>query len=95
MARTNHSEARRYCVRGRVQGVGFRFFVERAAADLGLTGYVKNRADGSVEVYAVGPPEKLRQLETHLASGPRWGRVDRVEQTEAAVESRPAFTIEY
>ncbi len=93
---TRHStEARRYRVRGRVQGVGFRFFVERAATDLGLTGYVKNCFDGSVEVYAAGPPEKLRQLEKHLAAGPRWGRVDRVEKSEAPVEPRQAFTIEY
>ncbi len=93
---TRHfAEAGRYRVRGRVQGVGFRFFVERAASDLGLTGYVKNCFDGSVEVYAVGSPGKLRQLEKHLAVGPRWGHVDRVEKSEAPVEPRPAFTIEY
>ncbi len=95
MGRSHQPEARFYVVRGRVQGVGFRFFVEHAATDLGLAGYVKNRFDGSVEVYAVGASDKLRRLEKQLAAGPPWGRVDTVEESEAAVEPRQAFTIEY
>jgi len=51
--------ARTYVVHGRVQGVGFRYFVERVARQLGLDGYVKNRADGTVEVYASGRAEQL------------------------------------
>ena len=51
--------ARRYFVRGHVQGVGFRYFVERIAADLKLAGYTRNLDDGRVEVYAVGSPAKL------------------------------------
>ena len=47
-------ETRRYVVTGRVQGVGFRWFVEREAAQLGVTGWVRNREDGSVEVMATG-----------------------------------------
>ena len=95
MGRIDPPQARLYRVRGCVQGVGFRFFVERAATDLGLTGYVKNCFDGSVQVYAVGLSDKLRQLEKQLAAGPRWGRVDRVEKSHAAVEPLQAFTIEY
>ena len=48
------SSARRWLIRGRVQGVGFRYFAQRAAAELGLTGYVRNLDDGRVEVYAAG-----------------------------------------
>src|SRR5262249_31006261 len=54
--------AKRYFIRGRVQGVGFRYFVERVAAELKLTGYTRNLDDGRVEVYAVGPPEKLNEM---------------------------------
>ena len=54
------TSARRYFVRGRVQGVGFRYFVERAAAELKLTGYTRNLDDGRVEVYAAGPPANVR-----------------------------------
>src|SRR3989338_559085 len=63
--------ARRYRVEGRVQGVGFRFFVERAARQLGLAGYVKNLGDGRVEVYALGPPAELDDLKRRLEQGPR------------------------
>src|SRR3989304_3276005 len=61
--------ARRYRVEGRVQGVGFRFFVERAARQLGLAGYVKNLGDGRVEVYALGPPAELDNLKRGLGQG--------------------------
>src|SRR3990167_6913770 len=88
--------ARRYRVEGRVQGVGFRFFVERAARQLGLAGYVKNLGDGRVEVYALGPPAELDDLKRRLEQGPRAARVERVLEEEAAVEerSRGAFTVE-
>ena len=75
--------SRRYVVHGRVQGVGFRYFVERAANGLGLSGYVRNRADGTVEVCACGNLDRLERLKALLAEGPRWARVDRVEETEA------------
>ena len=83
----SNSSARRFIVHGRVQGVGFRYFVERAATDLGLTGYVKNRADGSVEVHAAGTPDKLDKLRDLLADGPRWSRVERVDESEAESET--------
>ena len=49
-----------------MQGVGFRYFVERAAAEMGITGYARNLDDGRVEVYAVGPVEKLSELNAIL-----------------------------
>ena len=51
--------ARLYRVRGRVQGVGFRYFVEHSAKGLGVSGWVRNVDDGSVEVYALGAPAQL------------------------------------
>ncbi len=85
--------AKRFFVRGRVQGVGFRWFVERAAADLGLTGYACNLDDGRVEVYAVGPAEKLSELAGLLWQGPRWSDVRGVEEQDAAVQQYSSFLI--
>ncbi len=85
--------AKRFFVRGRVQGVGFRWFVERVAADLGLTGYVCNLDDGRVEVYAVGTAEKLSELAGSLWRGPRWSDVRGVEEQEAAVQQYSSFLI--
>ena len=86
--------ARRWIVRGRVQGVGFRYFAQRAAAGLGLTGYARNLDDGRVEVYAAGPQEKLSQLGGLLYRGPRWADVRGVEEQEAAVHHHGGFRIE-
>jgi acylphosphatase len=77
-------ETRRYIVSGRVQGVGFRWFVEREARTLGLAGWVRNRSDGSVEVLASGTREQLRLLYNKLREGPRASRVDHVETEDAA-----------
>jgi len=87
--------ARRYFVAGRVQGVGYRFFVERVATELGLTGYARNLDDGRVEVYAVGTPEKLSELAGHLWRGPRLAYVRQVEEQEAPLERYADFRIEY
>jgi acylphosphatase len=76
-------EARRFLVRGRVQGVGFRWFVEREAHTLGIAGWVRNNADGSVEVLAHGTPDQLLGLRSRLHEGPRAARVDAVEESEA------------
>ena len=86
--------AKRYFVRGRVQGVGYRYFVERAAAELGLAGYTRNLDDGRVEVYAVGSPAKLAELNQRLAKGPRFADVRGVEEQEAAVQAYESFRIE-
>jgi acylphosphatase len=85
--------ARRFFIRGRVQGVGFRYFVERAAAELGISGYTRNLHDGRVEVYAAGTPEQLSDLAGRLRLGPRWADVHGVEELEAPVEKRAGFRI--
>jgi acylphosphatase len=77
-------EARRYLVRGRVQGVGFRWFVEREAHMLGIAGWVRNNHDGSVEVLAQGTRDQLSGLHSRLREGPRAARVDAVEVSEAS-----------
>jgi acylphosphatase len=86
--------ARRWIVRGLVQGVGYRYFAQRAAAELGLTGYARNLDDGRVEVYAAGPEEKLSQLTGLLYRGPRWAEVRGVEEQQAAVQRHSGFRIE-
>ena len=86
--------ARRYTVRGRVQGVGFRAFVEREARELGLTGFVRNRDDGSVEVLAVGPRARISELAGRLRQGPRFSEVRAVEEQEALVQQYGSFEIE-
>ena len=88
-------EARRYVLRGRVQGVGFRWFVEREAHMLGIAGWVRNKSDGSVEVLAMGSPEQLAGLRSRLREGPRAARVDDVEEFEAKpVSGLTSFRIE-
>jgi len=86
--------ARRFFIRGRVQGVGFRYFVERAAIERGIRGYARNLADGRVEVYAVGSEEKMGELAGLLREGPRWADVRGVEEREAPVQKYSAFRIE-
>jgi acylphosphatase len=76
-------EAKRFIVRGRVQGVGFRWFVEREAHVLGVAGWVRNNHDGSVEVLAQGSRDQLAGLRSRLREGPRAARVDAVETAEA------------
>lgn len=66
-------------VEGRVQGVGFRWFVDRESSRLGLGGWVRNREDGRVEVLAEGDKGTLEQLLACLGRGPRPARVDRIE----------------
>ena len=75
--------ARRFIVRGRVQGVGFRWFVEREAHILQIAGWVRNNPDGSVEVMAMGTREQLSGLRSRLQEGPRAARVDDVEESDA------------
>lgn len=78
--------AARYKVIGRVQGVGFRYFAQRAGRELGLRGWVRNAADGSVEVVARGPAARLRQMEAQLRQGPPSAWVEAVVVAEAAPE---------
>ncbi len=80
-----------------MQGVGYRFFAQRVAARLGVTGYVQNLRDGRVEVYAIGSTEQLTALRAELARGPFAAGVDEVGEQEAQVESRyqQDFVIEH
>jgi len=78
--------ARKYNISGRVQGVGFRFFAERVANRLGITGYVKNCWDDSVEVYAMGEEVALEEFKRHLAEGPRSARISNIHETDAPVD---------
>ena len=89
------NQARRFLVRGRVQGVGFRWFVEREAHILGIAGWVRNNADGTVEVLAMGTRDQLSGLRSRLHQGPRASRVDDVEESEAKpVAGLSTFRIE-
>src|ERR1700720_2461294 len=88
-------EAKRYVVRGRVQGVGFRWFVEREAHILGIAGWVRNNHDGSVELLAQGTRDQLSGFHARLREGPRAARVDAVEVSEASpVAGLSSFRIE-
>jgi acylphosphatase len=73
-----------FLIRGRVQGVGFRWFVHREAAELGLHGWVRNTDAGEVEVVASGDPEDLADLRTELYKGSRGSRVDSIIEHELA-----------
>ena len=89
--------ARRYNVSGRVQGVGYRNFVEHVAAKIGVDGFVRNRRDGRVEVYAIGKPEQLKQLRAALEKGPMMSSVSEVDEEPDSVNNQYVgnFTIEY
>jgi acylphosphatase len=83
-----HRIAKKYRISGRVQGVGFRYFAERAAARLSLGGYVRNCPDGTVEVYAIGDAPALEAFRLQLAEGPRSAIVAAVEESDEPVNDR-------
>ena len=86
-----------YLVKGRVQGVGFRWFVHREAAELGLRGWVRNTDEGDVEVVAAGDPADLAELKSLVRKGSRGSRVDAVieeELVESEGEKLGPFEIE-
>ena len=72
--------ARKFLIRGDVQGVGYRFFAQRAAARHQVRGSVRNCADGSVEVVAEGAANEVEEFKKDLVTGPQWSRVDQVEE---------------
>lgn len=87
--------ARRFIIIGEVQGVGFRFFAQRVAAQHQVTGYVRNLADGSVEALAEGAPESLEGFKHDISTGPAHARVEQVEEENVEPTGRyPAFRIE-
>jgi len=88
MARSSPKIARKFLIKGRVQGVGFRYFAEHWASQLGICGYVKNLWDGNVEVYAIGDAMALEELKRQLAEGPRSARVAAIDESEEPVDKR-------
>ena len=81
-------------ISGRVQGVGFRFFTEAAAAREGIHGWVQNRPDGCVEIAAEGDAEALERFERHVRHGPPGARVAQVEvEAEVPTGRHTGFSI--
>ena len=85
--------ANRYVVHGRVQGVGYRYFVLRQADGLGVKGFARNRADGCVEVVAEGSAEALADFEVSLREGPAFAEVTNVEREAIAERGSTGFHI--
>ena len=86
-----------YLVKGRVQGVGFRWFVHDRAAEIGLRGWVKNTDEGHVELVAAGDAEQIVELREALQQGSRGSRVDNIiehELEEQEAEKLGPFEIE-
>lgn len=83
-------------ISGRVQGVGYRYFCQITAQELGLIGWARNRADGSVELEAQGAAAVLNTLQQQLSDGPPMARVDRVDvETIEPLPDETQFRIRY
>lgn len=90
----DRGEVRRaYVVRGRVQGVGFRWSTTRRARKLGLRGTVRNRPDGAVEVHVAGPLQAVQRLRSWLGEGPRSARVEEVSESDPEERLPEGFEI--
>ncbi len=87
--------ARLFRISGRVQGVCFRASTQEQARRLGLSGWVKNCPDGSVEAYACGGQDQLDALEHWLAQGPAMAKVENVAVSEQQAEPSDGFVITY
>ena len=77
---TTAKVAWKFLISGEVQGVGYRFFAQRAAARHQVLGHVRNLRDGSVEVIAEGSASAVEEFKKDLVTGPQWSRVKRVEE---------------
>lgn len=91
MAAGARMQARRLRIEGRVQGVGYREWMQREAERLGLDGWVRNRADGSVEALVAGEEAAVQALLTACRRGPPLARVDGIEEEFADLPDRPGF----
>ena len=80
--------ARKYFISGKVQGVGYRYFVARLARELQLGGWVRNLSDGRVEAFVSGPAVKLKKLEGELRIGPPRAEVRSVEAEDAPADAK-------
>ena len=88
-------KAAHFIVKGKVQGVGFRYFVIKEAQNLELSGWVRNLPDGSVETRAEGPDEKLEIFESSLKQGPSWSRVTECLASTVPPEDLTGFKIKW
>ena len=89
-------KAVRFTVKGMVQGVGFRYFTQHCADRLGIYGYVMNKYNGDVEVYAIGNDDQLVDLKGYLLKGPSMSRVETVNEEPAIMDNNIAgFSVEY
>ena len=90
-------QAKRFYISGAVQGVGYRFYAQRVAHRLGLTGYVRNCRDGSVEAYVIGSPAKLEAFRAELERGPSHSVVSAIVEEEAELDEGygSGFVIEH
>lgn len=78
--------AKKYIIKGQVQGVGFRYFTTHLANRIGVYGYVKNLRDGSVEVYAIGTEQQLTTLKAGLLKGPSYSYVQNIIEEDMQVD---------
>jgi acylphosphatase len=85
--------SRRYLIGGRVQGVGFRYFTQREADEIGVTGWIRNLDDGRVEAHANGTARQLDDFEARLRQGPRGAHIQSFESVESAPTDAGDFRI--
>ena len=88
-------KAAHFLVKGKVQGVGFRYFVIKKAQNLGLSGWVRNLPDGSVEARAEGRSETLEIFESSLKQGPAWSHVLECRVMAVTPENHTGFKIKW
>ncbi|MDL5376704.1 acylphosphatase [Exiguobacterium mexicanum] len=88
-------QAQHLIVSGRVQGVGFRYFTQATALEYGITGWVRNLNDGTVELQIEGDAERLESYKRALYDGNRFVGVERIEAEDTTVESFRKFDIRY
>ena len=90
---TSERKTVRVRLEGRVQGVGFRYWTERAATNLGLDGWVRNRRDGGVEAVFAGPANKVAEMLERCKAGPRSAHVDFVKVLDEPTPPPPGFEV--
>ncbi len=82
-------------ITGKVQGVGFRYFVQMKASEYNLNGWVRNKDNGSVEAVITGPKETIAAFIDDIKKGNRFAAVHHVDITEQDAESFQSFSIRY
>jgi len=80
-------------IAGRVQGVGYRYWTKRVAGELGLSGWVRNRRDGTVEAVFSGAPDDVAEMIERCRAGPPSAQVTSVDVAEDAAEPSPGFEV--